>query len=90
MEICAGIFEKNRRQCKIVDRAQAIAQTKPGTVGVKVSILSPHAPLTDKIKIDEELLNKLRNSSGEEKEEQKEKKKSTKKTPRKKKTIKKK
>ncbi|GBE20461.1 30S ribosomal protein S3 [archaeon BMS3Abin17] len=85
-----GYLKKTGDSAKIVDRAQAIAQTKPGTVGVKVSILSPHAPLTDKIKIDEELLNKLRNSSGEEKEEQKEKKKSTKKTPRKKKTIKKK
>lgn len=44
----------------MVDRAQSIAQTKPGTVGVKVSILSPHALLKDRIIIDEELLKKLK------------------------------
>jgi len=44
----------------LVDRAQAKAQTKPGVVGVKVSILPPWAILKDRIKINEKLLNKLK------------------------------
>ncbi len=55
-----GYLKKTGDSAKVVDRAQARAQTKPGTVGVKVSILSPHAVLKDKIKIDEELIKKLK------------------------------
>jgi len=54
---------------KVVDRAQARAETKPGTVGVKVSILSPSAKLKDKIKIDEELIKKLKENVAEISEE---------------------
>lgn len=55
-----GYLKKVGESAKVVDRAQSIAQTKPGTVGVKVSILSPHALLKDRIIIDEELLKKLK------------------------------
>jgi len=55
-----GYMIKTGDSAKVVDRARAIAQTKPGTVGVKVSILSPDAILTDKIVIDESLLKKIR------------------------------
>lgn len=55
-----GYLKKTGDPAKVVDRAQARAETKPGTVGVKVSILSPHAILTDKIVITEELLAKLK------------------------------
>ncbi len=55
-----GYLKKTGDSAKVVDRAQAVAQTKPGTVGVKVSILAPDAILTDKIKIDEEFLEKIR------------------------------
>jgi len=55
-----GYLKKTGDSAKVVDRAQARAETKPGTVGVKVSILSPHAKLIDKISIDEELLSKLK------------------------------
>jgi len=58
----AGYLKKTGESANVVDRAQSIAQTKPGTVGVKVSILSPGANLKDKIKVDEELLSKLRNN----------------------------
>lgn len=57
-----GYLKKTGDSAKVVDRAQSRAETKPGTVGVKVSILSPHAVLKDRIKINEELLNKLRNN----------------------------
>ena len=55
-----GYMIKTGDSAKVVDKAQAVAQTKPGTVGIKVSILSPEAILTDKIVIDEEFVKKVR------------------------------
>lgn len=55
-----GYLKKTGDSAKVVDRAQAVAQTRPGTVGVKVSILSPEVVLTDKIVIDEEFLKKIK------------------------------
>ncbi|HOH04317.1 MAG TPA: 30S ribosomal protein S3 [Candidatus Pacearchaeota archaeon] len=55
-----GYLKKTGDSSKVVDRAQSRAETKPGTVGIKVSILSPRAVLKDKIFIDEELKEKLR------------------------------
>jgi small subunit ribosomal protein S3 len=68
-----GYLKKTGDSAKVVDRAQAVAQTRPGTVGVKMSILSPEAVLTDKIVIDEEFLKKIRENK-EKKEEEKENK----------------
>ncbi|MEK6906392.1 MAG: 30S ribosomal protein S3 [Nanoarchaeota archaeon] len=64
-----GYLKKTGESAKVVDRAQSIAQTKPGTVGVKVSILSPEAILKDKININEELIKELRERSEESKKE---------------------
>jgi len=65
-----GYLKKTGDSARVVDRAKAVAQTKPGTVGVKVSILAPDAVLTDKIIIDDEFLKKIRENaekkSGEE------------------------
>ncbi len=55
-----GYLKKTGDPAKVVDRAQATAQTKPGIVGVKVSILSPEAVLIDRISIGEEFLEKIR------------------------------
>ena len=55
-----GYMIKTGDSAKVVDKAQAVAQTKPGTVGVKVSILSPKAVLIDKITIDEKLLDEIK------------------------------
>ncbi len=55
-----GYLKKTGDTSNLVDRAQAKAQTKPGVVGVKVSILPPWAILKDRIKINEKLLNKLK------------------------------
>ena len=59
-----GYLKKTGHSAKVVDRAQARAETKPGTVGIKVSILSPHAILKDRITVDDALLKKLRENSG--------------------------
>lgn len=58
-----GYLKKTGESANVVDRAQARAETKPGTVGVKVAILSPHAVLKDKIHINDELLEKLKNNA---------------------------
>ncbi len=54
-----GYMIKTGDSAKVVDRAQSIAMTRPGVVGVKVEVLSPDAELKDKIKIDDNLLKKL-------------------------------
>ncbi len=58
-----GYLKKTGDDAKLVDRAQSIAQTKPGTVGIKVSILSPNVILKDQINIDEEVISNLKQSS---------------------------
>ena len=57
-----GYLKKIGESAKVVDRAQARAETKPGTVGVKVAILSPDAELKDKIIINDELIDKLKSN----------------------------
>lgn len=58
-----GYLKKTGDSAKVVSRAQARAETKPGTVGVKVSILSPHAIMKDRIKIDDNLINSLKTNA---------------------------
>ena len=58
-----GYLKKTGDSAKVVSRAQARAETKPGTIGIKVSILSPHAILKDRIKINEDLINKLKDNA---------------------------
>ncbi|RLG12350.1 30S ribosomal protein S3 [Candidatus Pacearchaeota archaeon] len=69
-----GYLKKTGHAAKVVDRAQSRAETKPGTVGVKVSILSPDAKLLDRININDELISKLKINSIEEPEKIKKKK----------------
>lgn len=58
-----GYLKKTGDNAKVVDRAFARAETKPGTVGVKVSILRPDANLLDRINIDDNLINKLQENA---------------------------
>lgn len=55
-----GYLKKTGDTAKVVDRAMSQAKTMPGVVGIKVSILSPTAPIHDRIVVDEVLLAKLR------------------------------
>src|SRR3972149_6154759 len=54
-----GYLKKVGDSAKVVDRAQSIAMTRPGVVGVKVEILSPTAELKDKIEVNDDLMKKL-------------------------------
>lgn len=58
-----GYLKKTGDSAKVVDRAQARAETKPGTVGIKVSILGPDAILKDRINIDDQLISKLKENA---------------------------
>ncbi|MBU0958971.1 MAG: 30S ribosomal protein S3, partial [Nanoarchaeota archaeon] len=60
-----GYLKKTGDSAKVVDRAQARAETKPGTVGIKVSILAPTAILKDRINVDEVLLEQLKKNQQE-------------------------
>jgi len=51
-----GLLKKTGDSAKIVDKAQSTAQTKPGTVGIKVSILAPGAVFKDRIDVNEEMI----------------------------------
>ncbi|MFB6246756.1 MAG: 30S ribosomal protein S3 [Candidatus Pacearchaeota archaeon] len=55
-----GYLKKTGESADVVDRAQARAETRPGTVGIKVSILPPNVRLKDKISLNEEVINKLK------------------------------
>jgi small subunit ribosomal protein S3 len=54
-----GYLKKTGDSAKVVDRAQARAETKPGTVGIKVGILTPDAKLKDTIVVNDELITQL-------------------------------
>ncbi len=58
-----GFLKKTGDAAKVVDRSKARAETKPGTVGIKVSILSPHAIMKDRINLTDKLLNTLRENA---------------------------
>ncbi len=70
-----GYLKKTGDPAKVVDRAQSRAETKPGTVGVRVSILRPDAKLIDRIKITPELIAKLKSNEIQEEEPKKKQKK---------------
>lgn len=58
-----GYLKKTGDSAKVVDRAQSRAETKPGTVGIKVSILSPHSVLKDRIIINDKLIEQLKENN---------------------------
>ena len=55
-----GYLKKVGDSAKVVDRAKSRAETKPGTVGIKVAILSPYAILKDKIIINKDIIDRLK------------------------------
>ncbi|MBI5803789.1 30S ribosomal protein S3 [Candidatus Pacearchaeota archaeon] len=69
-----GYLKKTGDPAKIVDRAQSQAVTISGVVGVQVSILRPEAEMHDQIKVNEEMLNKIRLNSMEQTEKKPNKK----------------
>jgi small subunit ribosomal protein S3 len=86
-----GYLKKTGDSAKVVDRAETVAETKQGVVGVKVSILAPHIKVHDQVHVNEEMLNTVKKNlafTEEEITEKPKKKKTTKKTTKKKTTKK--
>jgi small subunit ribosomal protein S3 len=75
-----GYLKKTGDSAKVVDRAQSIAMTRPGVIGVKVGILSPEVELKDKIEVNEELMRKLSENIQKNEEKDKEIKKTSRKS----------
>jgi small subunit ribosomal protein S3 len=63
-----GYLKKTGEAAEVVDKAQSISQTKPGTVGIKVSILSPGIVMKDKIVINDEVIKQLKENAGQKEE----------------------
>lgn len=77
-----GYLKKTGDASNVVDRAESVAYTKQGVVGIKVAILAPGVRVHDQISVDEEFLAQVKkNASLEEVEEtvKKAKKKTTRK-----------
>ncbi len=55
-----GYLKKTGDPSKVVFRAQSQAKTIAGIIGIKVSILSPDAPIHDRIIVDEALRAKIK------------------------------
>ena len=58
-----GYLKKTGDAAKLVDRAETVAQTKQGVVGIKVAILAPGVRMCDQISVDEELLEAVRKNA---------------------------
>lgn len=69
-----GYLRKVGGTAKVVDRAKAVAQTRPGTVGVKVSILSPDVILADRFILNKEVIERMKINSANIQEIKEEKK----------------
>jgi small subunit ribosomal protein S3 len=54
-----GYLKKTGDTVKIVRKADAVAQTPAGSIGIKVSILSPEEKIHDKIEINDEMKQRI-------------------------------
>jgi len=64
-----GYLKKTGDSASAVDRAESIAITKKGVVGIKVAILAPNVKMHDRITIDEKMMDEIKkNANFEEKE----------------------
>jgi small subunit ribosomal protein S3 len=77
-----GYLKKTGDAASVVDRAEAVANTKQGIVGIKVAVLAPGTKMKDQITVDEDFMNSIKENvvfEEEPKKVTKKKKKSTKK-----------
>jgi small subunit ribosomal protein S3 len=56
----SGYLKKTGDTAKIVNRAESIAETPMGVIGIKAAILPPDAIIHDRIVVNQELLDKLK------------------------------
>ena len=58
-----GYLKKVGDSASVVDRARAVAYTKPGAIGVKVSIFAPYSVLKGELKLTPEIIEKIKLNS---------------------------
>lgn len=75
-----GYLKKTGDTASIVDRAEAVAKTTQGVVGIKASILSPDVEMHDQIHVDENLINQIKQNATFKEEEPKKSKRKNKKS----------
>jgi len=76
-----GYLKKTGDASNVVDRAESIAETKQGVIGIKVAILAPGVKVHDQVTIDEEFMEQIKKNANFEEvvEDLKKRKKSVKK-----------
>lgn len=55
-----GIMKKTGGAAEVVNKAQSVAYTQPGAVGIKVSILAPDAKIEDQIIVTDDMMNTIK------------------------------
>ncbi len=55
-----GYLKKTGDSSKVVDRAESLAKTKQGIVGIKVAILAPNVKVHDQITIDDAFMEEVK------------------------------
>lgn len=70
-----GYLKKTGDAANIVDRAESVAETMQGVIGIKVSILSPDQKIHDQINLNEDLINTIKRNSAFKEEKEKSRKK---------------
>jgi len=58
-----GYLKKTGDSANIVDRAEAVAETKQGVVGIKVAILAPNQKIQDQIIIDDKFMEEIKKNA---------------------------
>ncbi len=58
-----GYLKKTGDAASVVDRAEAVAETKQGIVGIKVAILAPGVKVHDQVTIDEDFMNEVKKNA---------------------------
>jgi len=69
-----GIMKKTGGASDVVHKAQSVAYTQPGAVGIKVSILAPDAKIEDQINLTDEIYSQVKKNALSKPEEVKAKK----------------
>lgn len=58
-----GFLKKTGGAAEVVNRAQSVAYTQPGAVGIKVSIMAPDAKIEDQIILTEDIYNQVKRNA---------------------------
>lgn len=58
-----GYLKKTGDASNVVDRAESVAKTKQGVIGIKVAILTPDKKMHDYVEINEDLIEKIKKNA---------------------------